>query len=408
MTQQPIAPGSRIEDYLIEKSIGKGGMAELFLARDLGLNRHVVIKVLSPLVHRKKDLSQQFIREARIQANLDNPHIVQIFRVFTHEETLCIAMQRVRGTDLERVIRRAKAWKERRGQKGALSVQRSLHIFLQILEGIGFAHRYRIVHGDIKPANILLDRQGRVKVADFGLSVSLSRDREYKGETAQWGTPYFMAPELVLEGKMDFRSDVYALGITLFNMLTGRLPFEGRKLLELVESHMDGSQGEAQAILAEHEEINPRIQEALLRAMKNDPDGRYQSCLEFSLALRQEVQDETYSELLRLSLLTKKEVSPEERNYLDRAAEAKGLSREEAEILEAGIRKEMGLHPLDFEGEYERSLSYGLGRGKKRKGLPLSELNRIYVRKGRVSKARAGQIREKIRDDRRPRTADRR
>jgi serine/threonine protein kinase len=398
LTGVGFSPGQEVFEYRILKQIGKGGMAELFLARDLTLKRKVVIKVLAPLLRQRTDFSRQFLREARIQANLDNPCIVQILRILEHGEHLCLVMQHVRGTDLEKVIRRAKALKETRGAKGALSLERAVHIFLQVLEGIGFAHKYRIIHGDIKPSNILLDKQGRAKVADFGLAFPLSY---YDGKLRQGmphaGTPFFMSPEQLLNLKVDFRSDIYALGVTFFNMLTGQLPSGDKKtLMELLESHMDGLLEDASRVISELGEIPARIREATLKALDYDPNKRHQSCLEFALAIKEERPYEMYSELLRLSLLTKKEFSPSERSHLDDIAARKGLRPEEALSLEVHIRNEMGLPRLDFFREYRMAFNELLKTGRQKDAHCLAEMERVYVDKQRISSTRAAELREGV------------
>ena len=109
-------PGQKVEDYLIEKKLGKGGMAELFLARDRALNRTVVIKVINPAFSRRDDFKERFMSEARIQAHLDNPHIVQIFRIFNYQQNLCLVMQYIKGTDLAEVVKKARSMKERQGK----------------------------------------------------------------------------------------------------------------------------------------------------------------------------------------------------------------------------------------------------------------------------------------------------
>ncbi|MBN1102033.1 MAG: serine/threonine protein kinase [Deltaproteobacteria bacterium] len=347
MSGSTFHPGQDIGGFVILKPLGKGGMAELFLARDRVLKRRVVIKVLNPVVGKRKGFRRQFLREARIQAGLDNPRIVQVLQGLEEGADLCLVMQYVQGTDLEKVIKKARALREKKGAPGALSVERSVHIFLQVLEGVGFVHKYKIIHGDIKPSNILLDRQGRAKVADFGLAFLMSYERRHGGSFFHGGTPYYMSPEQVLNQGMDFRSDIYALGVTFFHMITGRFPFgEKKRYMELVECHMEGSLDDAREILAECGEIPPRIKEAIFKALENDPEKRHQSCLEFALAIQQETSHEMYSELLRLNLLGKKEITPSERAYLDEIAAKKSLSREEARSLEENIRNEMGLPPL--------------------------------------------------------------
>jgi len=390
--------GEKIEGYLIEKQMGKGGMAELFLAEDPALKRKVVIKRLNPHYSGKEDYQKQFLREARIQANLDNPHIVPILTIFNHHDTLCLVMPLIKGTDLARVIKKAKAIRESKGGKGALSVQRAVHIFLQVLEGLGFAHKYGIIHGDMKPSNILLDLQGRAKIADFGLA-SLSRyGKRKRGEKALVGTPAFMSPEQILDETLDFRSDIYSLGVTFFNMLTGQYPIGDRtKSTALVEYHMNGSLDEAKNILDESKDIPPHIKEAILKALDRDQNNRHQSCLEFSLAIKEDAPHEMYSELLRFSLLTKNNITSSERSYLDKIASIKGLALEEAKALEINIRNEMDFPPLDFTMEYQQAFEDLLKRGREGKQSHLDELERIYVRKGRISRDQAELLRKEVR-----------
>lgn len=344
MAESEFQPGQRIEDYTIGQRIERGGMAELYLARDIVLKRKVIIKVLSPPFYQKQEYKTQFLREAKIQANLDNPHVVQVFRAFVYKECPCLVMQHVQGTDLEKIVKKAKAVREKRQEKGALSVERAIHIFLQVLEGIGFAHKYGIVHGDIKPSNILLDQQGRVKIVDFGLSFTLASGKKMKGERLPGGTLQFMSPEQLLNEDVDSRSDIYSLGVTFFFMLTGQGPTgERKRLTDLLEYHVEGSLHDAEGMLEEVRTIRPRIKDAVLKALEKDQTKRHQSCLEFSLAIKEDAPHELYSELLRLSLLATNEITPAERTYLDRIAKRKGLEPGEAEALEKRIRREMGV-----------------------------------------------------------------
>jgi serine/threonine protein kinase len=380
-----------IGEFRIQKKLAEGGMAELYLARDKVLKRHVVIKALIDPFCQRASFKKQFMKEARIQANLDNPHIVQIFRAFDHQGRPCLVMQYVRGTDLGKVIKKAKSIKDKRQEKGALSLERALHIFLQVLEGVGFAHKYRIIHGDIKPSNILLDQQGRAKVADFGLAVSLGQS------DSSVGTPHYMSPEQLLNEPVDLRSDVYALGVTFFCMLTGQPPSSDRKrMTALLEYHLEASLEEPRSILEGFKNIRPRIRDAILKALERDPNNRYQSCLEFALAVREDAPHEIFSELLRLSLLPKPEMTWLERNYLDEIARKKGLGREASENLEKNIRRELGIPPLDFAAEYRRAFSDLVQKGREKDESQLRLLRRIYVERGRVSDAQARAVREDI------------
>ncbi|MGD8229573.1 MAG: serine/threonine-protein kinase [Desulfobacteraceae bacterium] len=401
MTEPTFKTGEKVEDYLIEKQIGRGGMAEIFLAEDQALKRKVVIKRIKPRYSERAHFKKQFLREARIQANLDNPHIVQILRMFSHEDNFCMVMPLIRGTDLARVIRKAKAIREGKGGKGALSAQRAANIFLQILEGIGFAHKYKIIHGDIKPSNILLDQQGRAKVADFGLAFIARYGKNKKGEMSLVGTPVYMSPEQILEEDVDIRSDIYSLGVTFFNMLTASFPSGDRiKARELLEYHLEGSLDEAQFILDGFKEIPPHIKKAILTALHRDPNNRHQSCLEFSLAIKEDAPHEMYSELLRFSLLTKNEITSSERSYLDKIASRKGLAPEETKALEIRMREDMGLPPLDFAKEYGDAFQDLLVRGREKEDVYLDKLEKIYVKKDRISGEKAKSIRTEIRKNR--------
>jgi len=384
-----------VGEFRIQKKLAEGGMAELYLARDIVLKRNVVIKALTYPFSQKVAFKKQFMKEARIQANLDNPHIVQIFRAFDHQGKPCLVMQYVRGTDLSKVIKKAKAIKEKRQEKGALSLERALHIFLQVLEGVGFAHKYGIIHGDIKPSNILLDQQGRAKVADFGLAVSMAH-----GRGGEWsvGTPHYMSPEQLLNEAVDFRTDVYSLGVTFFCMLTGQPPSSDRKkMTALLEYHLEASLDEPRSILETFRNIRPRIRDAILKALEKDPNNRYQSCLEFALAVREDAPHEIFSELLRLSLLPKPEMTLLERNYLDEIARKKGLGRQEAERLEKNIRRELGIAPLDFTAEYRKAFADLVQKGRDKDESHLGLLNRVYVEKGRLSDREASSVRKEIR-----------
>ncbi|MDY7038794.1 MAG: serine/threonine-protein kinase [Thermodesulfobacteriota bacterium] len=399
MLEPILRSGLRVEDYIIEKRIGRGGMAELFLARDMILKHKVVIKVLNQPFSTKDNHKRQFLREAKIQANLDNPYIVRIFRIFDYDDYPCMVMQYIRGTDLEKVIKRARSTKAKTGGRGALSIERSSHIFIQILEGMGFVHKYGIVHGDIKPSNIILDKQGRAKIADFGLSFLRSRKKNVKREILPGGTPYYMSPEQILHEEVDFRSDIYSLGVTFYYMLTGELPLgDKKKIMEVLESHLEGSLEKAKRTLDEYKNIRSGIKRAILKALERDPDNRHQSCLEFSLAIKGEVPYEMYSELLRLSLFTKNDITLSERAQLDKISEIKGLHQEEAEAMESNIRKEMRLPRLDFTKEYKNALTDLFKKGKTKEAIYIDELEKTYVEKSRISKTQARLIREEVRE----------
>jgi serine/threonine protein kinase len=257
------------------------------------------------------------------------------------------------------------------------------------------------IHGDIKPSNVLLDQQGRAKVIDFGLAFIARYGKNKKEEMSLVGTPVYMSPEQILEEEVDIRSDIYSLGVTFFNMLTACFPSGDRiKAKELLEYHLEGSLDEAQLILNEFQDIPLHIKKAILTALDSDPNNRHQSCLEFSLAIKEDAPHEMYSELLRFSLLTKNDITSSERSYLDKIASRKGLAPEETKALEIRMREDMGLPPLDFAKEYGDAYQDLLARGREKQDVYLDKLEKIYLREDRISGETAKSIRTETRKNR--------
>ncbi|MFH1489253.1 MAG: protein kinase, partial [Pseudomonadota bacterium] len=226
----------------------------------------------------------------------------------------------------------------------------------------------------------LLNEQGRVKVADFGLSFLLSADREIEPEPLSGGTPYYMSPEQILNEEVDVRSDIYALGVTFFYMITGGFPLgEIKKMTGLIDAHLEGTSEGPAEILDAYPAVSPGIKAAILKALERDPDKRHQSCLEFSLAIKEGSPPEMYSELLRLSLLTKENITSVERAYLDKISDRKGLGREFAKSLEENIRRDLGLPALDFAGEIREGAAGVFGEKKLDREADPSEMEKTEV-----------------------------
>jgi len=373
--------GQMIEEYRIESNLARGKMSEVYLARDTFLDRPVVIKVIDPNLSHQPGFKEKFIREAKIQARLDNPHIVSLFRLLRKSHHLILVMQYIKGTDLNRVIQEALVRKKNDRLEGALSYPRAIHICFQVLEGIGFMHKYGILHGDIKPANILIDQQGRARITDFGLSTKISTNQKAQiSQPSKGGTLAFLSPEEFLGATVDIRSDIYSLGATFYYMLTGKLPAgDIKSTTDLMEFHLEGSLEITKEVLETIKGIPERASQALLKSLDPNQDKRYQSCFEFMLALKEETPQELYSEIIRSGFVAKEAISYRERHYLDKLAEQKGLTVKKADKLEQNIRKELGLHPLDFINEFQQAVR------QTSEGSELEKIKGIYGKEGRLT-----------------------
>ncbi|MCB9831165.1 MAG: protein kinase [Planctomycetes bacterium] len=248
---EPEEIGRRLPRFEVGRRIGRGGMGVVFAARDRKLDREVAIKILSRDLTRADDFVQRFLREGRMLALLNHPNIVTVHD-FGMEEGLCyLVMELIEGSDLRRVI-----------AEGGLKPEQALALVPQICEALQYAHEKGVVHRDIKPENILLRRDGLVKIADFGIAkmTGEERDQRLTRSRAVIGTPQYMAPEqLERPLEVDHRADIYALGVVLYEMLTGELPL--------------GRFDPPSARLA----IDLRVDEVVLRSLEKAPERRYQS-----------------------------------------------------------------------------------------------------------------------------------
>ena len=212
------------ERYRVEKIVARGGMATVYLAMDIRLERQVALKVIHPHLANDSSFREKFIREARIAAKLSHPNLVNVFDQGEDGEIAFMAMEFVSGITLRDALK----------DFGALDAKRALDLFEPMLSGLAAAHRAGILHRDLKPENVLLSDDGRIKLGDFGLA----RDIDNHTSTGSLvGTVAYLSPELVMRGIADARSDVYAAGIMLFEMLTGRQPFEGDQAVQIAYQH---------------------------------------------------------------------------------------------------------------------------------------------------------------------------
>ncbi|MSZ39607.1 MAG: Stk1 family PASTA domain-containing Ser/Thr kinase [Actinobacteria bacterium] len=210
--------------YQIEQVVARGGMATVYLAIDLRLERKVALKVIHPHLASDASFRDKFMREARMAAKLSHPNLVNVFDQGEDGEIAFMAMEFVSGITLRDALK----------DFGALDAKRALDLFEPMLSGLAAAHRAGVLHRDLKPENVLLADDGRIKLGDFGLA----RDIDNHTSTGSLvGTVAYLSPELVMRGIADARSDVYAAGIMLFEMLTGRQPYEGEQAVQIAYQH---------------------------------------------------------------------------------------------------------------------------------------------------------------------------
>src|SRR5665647_409988 len=217
----------QISHYQILSKIASGGMANVFLAQDTITNTKVAIKILKEEVSAKEKILERFTQEGLL--NLNHPNIVKILDAGVHENTPYIVMEYIEGRDLEDLIK----------DKKRLSVSEALSIFSQLLSALSYVHSFAIIHRDIKPKNILIDKSGKVKLTDFGIAKSMYS--HVKTSTGGYlGAPAYSSPEQMDGLALDARSDIYSLGITFYEMLSGVTPFSSTSIPNLIKEKFTG------------------------------------------------------------------------------------------------------------------------------------------------------------------------
>ncbi|WP_089967608.1 Stk1 family PASTA domain-containing Ser/Thr kinase [Lihuaxuella thermophila] len=249
--------------YEIVSRVGGGGMAVVYKAKDLLLNRFVAIKILSESLSNDSEFIRRFSREAQAAASLSHPNIVNVYDVGRDGYTHYIVMELVEGPTLKQYIQ----------ERGPLPVEEAANIAVQICDGLAHAHDNQIVHRDIKPHNILLGPNGRVKVTDFGIARAASSSTITQTGSVM-GSVHYFSPEQARGGVIGEKSDIYSLGIVFYEMLTGHLPFDGDSAISIALKHL-------QDPVEDPRELNPEIPdnvaEIVLRALEKDPSMRYSS-----------------------------------------------------------------------------------------------------------------------------------
>ena len=265
---------TRLGHYDIVEELGRGGMGVVYKGYESSLGRYVAIKVLSAAMAHDKVFVERFLREARSMATLNDSHIIQIYFIGQDEDQTFFVMEYIDGESLATSLKR----------ENRLEVADALKVLLHTSQGLAAAHSHGVIHRDIKPGNIMITTRGQVKVADFGIALA-NRDASAKltnaGEFV--GTPGYLSPEVCLGKAVDQRSDIWALGIVLFEMLSGRMPFNDESPLRLM---LDVVQADAPDIRELNPDVDEEVSRILTKMLAKDPADRYQSCEELNEDLK--------------------------------------------------------------------------------------------------------------------------
>jgi serine/threonine protein kinase len=263
--------GREIEGFQIIEKLGEGGMGEVYRATDTSLGRIVALKLLHTELTKDSQLTERFLSEARTQAQLNHPNLATLFRLFQFEGSYCMVMEYVDGETFGQMIRRV----------GPIAQERAIPLFKQALAGLAHAHHAGIIHRDIKPSNLMVNKNGIVKVMDFGIAKILG-GRGLTATGVRLGTLYYMSPEQIRNQPLDIRTDIYALGITLYEMLTGRVPFDSNSDYDLMQQHIQQPPPLPRQFFPY---LSPAVEDAVLQALEKDPMRRFQTAEAFSRAL---------------------------------------------------------------------------------------------------------------------------
>jgi serine/threonine-protein kinase len=262
--------------YQVEKELGKGAMGVVYLGRDPKINRVVAIKTMALAQEFAEDelaeVKERFFREAETAGRLNHPNIVTIFDAGEEHDLAYIAMEFLKGKDLVVATKAA----------GLLPLPQVLSVVARVAEALDYAHQNNVVHRDIKPANIMYEPEGdQVKVTDFGIARITDSSKTKTGMVL--GTPSYMSPEQLAGKKVDGRSDLYSLGVTLFQMCCGQLPFVGESMAQLMYKIANEPAPEAASV---NGAISPELNAVIARSMAKDPDERYQRGNDLAADLR--------------------------------------------------------------------------------------------------------------------------
>ncbi|MDZ4671772.1 MAG: protein kinase [Phototrophicales bacterium] len=266
----------QIGAFTVKERIGRGGMASVYRAHQSAMNRDIALKVIEVdnLLERGEEFRNRFAQEAAVVARLEHIHILPVYDYGIQENILYLAMRLLRGGTLSEIM-----------NKGRIPINRAVDLFSQIARGLAYAHSKGVVHRDLKPSNIMLDDAGNAHLTDFGLAKWIHGTENITRTGNIVGTPAYMSPEQLRGESVDHRSDVYSMGIILYQMLTGKPPFDSpsSNMVSIIYQHLE-KMPEAPSI--HNPDISPEMEMVILKAIAKDPDDRFQSMGDMDKALR--------------------------------------------------------------------------------------------------------------------------
>lgn len=264
--------GRVIQNYRIISLLGKGGMGTVYKALDFKLDRYVAIKVINPKEVKSSNFLERFKREAKNQAKLTHPNIVSVYGFVEAHDVLGIVMEYIDGKTVEDYIK----------ENGRLSIEDSILVIKQVLEGIIFAHEEGFIHRDLKPSNLIIDSKGIVKIMDFGISKSINDSFSITKTGSKVGTVFYMSPEQIRGYEPTIQSDIYSLAVTLYEMIYGSPPFNFSNEYDILDAHLNLLPVPLSQILSDFPQ---HIDEIILKGMQKSSLNNYSSAVEFLIDL---------------------------------------------------------------------------------------------------------------------------
>lgn len=268
--------GDRVGDYEVLGVLGAGGMGQVYKVRNVISERLEAMKVLLPNLEHDPALADRFLREIKVLATLDHPNIAALRTAFRAGNQLVMVMELIEGRPLDELVR-----------QGPVPIADALRYFSQALDALHYAHSRGVIHRDIKPANIMITPGGQVKLMDFGIAKAAG-DRQLTRTGTTMGSLYYMSPEQITGAPLDARSDIYSMGVALYEVLTGTRPFRGDSEFSIMAAHLEG---QVVPPIQVNPLLGPRLNELILVAIAKDPNQRFQTAEAFRKALEQTAKE---------------------------------------------------------------------------------------------------------------------